>query len=137
MFLSQTWNTIKNHIVSFVSKFEMFVSFCRSGVEKSSGKIRKHVKPSWQQFWVKKNFELFLRFWGQKFRNYVILYAKKMDLCRGMLGEKGVLAPESHKGQRENMWKQFDNNFKRKNFLNFFWDFGGQKFRNYDIFTTW
>ena len=33
------------------------------GVWKSQRTTRKHVKTIWQQFWAKKIFELFLRFW--------------------------------------------------------------------------
>ena len=43
-----------------------------------------------------------------------------MDLCRGMLNKKRVLASKSHRGKRENMLKQFGNNFEQKKFLKFF-----------------
>ena len=56
-----------------------------------------------------------------------------MDLCRNMLDRKGVLATKSHRGKYENMWNQIDNNFERKKILKIFWDFWGQKFRNYVI----
>ena len=35
------------------------------------------MKSNWQQFWAKKILKIFWDFWGQKFRNYVILYAQK------------------------------------------------------------
>ena len=56
-----------------------------------------------------------------------------MDLCRGMLNKKRVLASKSHRGKQENMWKQFGNNFEQKKILKFFWNFWGQKFRKYVI----
>ena len=56
-----------------------------------------------------------------------------VSLCRNMLDRKGVLATKSHRGKYENMWDQIDNNFERKKFGKIFWDFWGQKFRNYVI----
>ena len=56
-----------------------------------------------------------------------------MDLCHSMRDRKCVLATKSHRGKYENMWNQTDNNFERKKILKIFWDFWGQKFRNYVI----
>ena len=89
------------------------------GNEKSSGKIRKHVKSNWQQFWAKKTFENFLRFLRSKISKLCHFICSKMDLCRGMLNKKRVLASKSHRGKQENMWKQFGNNFEQKKILKF------------------
>ena len=52
-----------------------------------------------------------------------------VGLRRDILHKKGVSASKSHRGRHENKWKQSDENFEQKVFLNFFDDFWAQKFR--------
>ena len=80
-----------------------------------------------------KKFENFWDFWGQKFRNHVILYAQKW-ICVVVCSIKNVFWRLKVIGENK---KTCENNLvtilSKKKILKFFWNFWGQKFRKYVI----